>query len=109
MKKDRNTFFSEAGMSTQNYFPNPNMNIASANAPYQAAQASQSFYAGPGPAMPMYNNQNYDYNQLNEIENRIAKIERQINRLDSRISKLESQTFYSNDNYDSTNGGMYMV
>ena len=108
MKKDRNTFFSEAGMSTQSYFPGPNMNMVSANAPYQAAQASQSFYAGPN--MPMYNNQNYDYNQFTEIENRIAKIERQINRLESRISRLESQTFYSNDNYDSSNsGGMYMV
>lgn len=111
MKKDRNTFFSEAGMSSQSYFPNPNMNLMSANAPFQSAQASQSFYAGVNPIpnqMPMYN-QNYDYNNINEIENRLAKIERQINRLDSRISKLESTTLYSTNDYNSGNDTMYMV
>ena len=115
MKKDRNTFFSEAQMSTQNYFPGPNnMNMQMANAPFQSAQASQSFYSGPAinptqTPMPIYNNQNYDYNYYSEIENRLAKIERQINRLESRVSKLESQTFYSNDDYSNGNDTMYMV
>jgi len=115
MKKDRNTFFSEASMSSQGYFPGPN-NMMSANAPFQSAQASQSFYAMPaGMQMPqqmnspMINNQNYDYSMFSEIENRLAKMERQINRLDSRVSKLESQTFYSNDDYTSGNDTMYMV
>ncbi len=115
MKKDRNTFFSEASMSSQNYFPGPNMNMQMANAPFQSAQASQSFYSGPAQMpmqgqMPNFNtNQNYDYNMFNEIENRMAKMERQINRLESRVSKLESQTFYSNDDYSSGNDTMYMV
>ena len=113
MKKDRNTFFSEAGMSTQSYFPNPNMNMMSANAPFQSAQASQSFYAGPNPMqqqMPIYNTgQNYDYPSYNEIESRLAKIERQINRLESRVSKLESTTLYSTNDYNSGNDTMYMV
>lgn len=114
MKKDRNTFFSEAGMSTQSYFPNPNLNMPIANQPFQSAQASQSFYAGPAinpNAMnfPTNNYGNYDYNAFTEIENRIAKIERQINRLESRVNKLESQTFYSTDDYNSGNDTMYMV
>jgi len=115
MKKDRNTFFSEAQMSTQNYFPGPNINLMSANAPYQSAQASQSFYSGPAnipmqQQMPLYNTgQNYDYTGFNEIENRIAKIERQINRLESRVSKLESQNLYSTNDYNSGNDTMYMV
>ena len=115
MKKDRNTFFSEASMSSQNYYPGPNnLNMMNGGIPIQSAQASQSYYSGPGiiqqqPAMPIYDNQNYNYNQYSEIENRLAKMERQINRLESRISKLESQTFYSNDNYSSGNDTMYMV
>lgn len=114
MKKDRNTFFSEAGMSTQSFFPGPNnMNMMSANAPIQSAQASQSFYSGPAmmpqqTPMPIYDT-SQNYNPYNEIENRLAKMERQINRLESRVSKLESQTFYSTDDYNSTNDGMYMV
>jgi len=111
MKKDRNTFFSEASMSTQNYFPGPNnMNMQIANPPFQSAQASQSFYSNPSILpqnnMPYIDNQNYI--SYTEIENRIAKIERQINRLESRINKLESQTIYSNDDYKG-NDGMYMV
>lgn len=113
MKKDRNTFFSEAQMSTQNYFPNQNMNMQLANAPFQSAQASQSFYSGPNPMqqqMPIYNTgQNYDYTGYNEIESRLAKIERQINRLESRVSKLESQTLYSTNDYNNGNDTMYMV
>lgn len=110
MKKDRNTFFSEATMNSQNYFPGPNMNLMSANAPFQSAQASQSFYSGPAiNAMPTYNQGNYDYSPINEIESRIAKIERQINRLESRVSKLESQTFYSTNDYNNGNDTMYMV
>lgn len=100
MKKDRNTFFQEAQMSNYNYFPNPNMNLMSANMPTQASQSSQAFYAGPGsPIMP---------NIQEDIESRLAKLERQVNRLETRINKLESLTSYSNDDIDvSTN--MYMV
>lgn len=113
MKKDRNTFFSEANFSNQNYFPNPNMNMMAANAPYQSAQASQSFYAGPNPMMgqmPIQNNLGtMDYNNYTDIENRISKIERQINRLESRVNKLESLTSYSTNDYNNGNDTMYMV
>ena len=90
------------------------MNMMSANAPFQSAQASQSFYSGPTmmpvqQQMPLYTNQNYDYNGYTEIENRIAKIERQINRLESRVSKLESTTLYSTNDYNNGNDTMYMV
>lgn len=109
MKKDRNTFFSDAHMQTQSYMPNmqqmpmyPNNNFA----PYQASQASQSFYAGPNPNQATYQDSNYS-----ELDNRLAKIERQINRLDSRITRLENNSNLGNNiqtenNYSSN---MYMV
>ena len=107
MRKDRNTFFSEAQMSSQSSFPNPGMNMPVANAPYQAASASQSFYAGPGPMNGAYN---YDYNTNNEIEGRLAKLERQLNRIENRLAKLESQNMYTNDDYEINNSSnMYMV
>lgn len=87
MKKDRNTFFSDAHMQSQTYMPNMNMNMPMYNqgyAPYQASQASQSFYAGPTPT------QNYQDSSYSELDSRLAKIERQINRLDSRITRLEN-------------------
>lgn len=99
MKKDRNTFFQEAQMSNLNYYPNPNMNLMSANMPTQASQSSQAFYAGPG--MP-------NMNMQSDFESRLAKLERQVNRLESRINKLESTTSYTNDEFDSSTN-MYMV
>lgn len=117
MKKDRNTFFSSANMSQSSYMPNmmPNaMPGAMPNnfAPYQEAQASQSFYAGPNPNANMYNNNNYD-TSYSELDNRLAKIERQINRLDSRITRLENASNTSNvtNNITESNysNSMYMV
>lgn len=99
MKKDRNTFFQEAQMSNFNYYPNPNMNLMSANMPTQASQSSQAFYAGPG--MPIMNNEN-------DFETRLAKLERQVNRLETRVNKLESLTTFTNDDFDSSTN-MYMV
>ena len=104
MKKNRNTFFQEAQMSSFNYYPEPNqMNLMSANMPTQASQSSQSFYAGP---VPMYQqNQNTNYS---DVEARIAKLERQVSRLETRLNKLESQGTTYIDEYD-TSTNMYMV
>lgn len=106
MKKDRNTFFQEAQMSSANYFPNPNMNMMSANSPTVASQASQSFYSGPG----FYpNNMTYQGNYpTSDLESRLAKMERQINRLEARVNKLENQATYQIDEYDNQTN-MYMV
>lgn len=108
MKKDRNTFFQEAQMSSASYFPNPNMNMnmMSANSPTVASQASQSFYSGPG-VYPnnMMPSGNYP---INDLESRLAKMERQINRLETRVSKLENQPNYQVDEYDNQTN-MYMV
>lgn len=93
MKKDRNTIFSEAGFSNQSYMPNMNP-----YGPYQASEASQSFYSGQYPMNQMNNT-------YSDLDNRLMKIERQINRLDARISKLES-TSGDSDNYSSS---MYIV
>ena len=101
MKKNRNTFFQEAQMSSYNYYPNQNMNLMGQGLPTQASQSSQTFYAGPTPMIP---NQN---NQYSDTEARLARLERQMNRLESRISKLEGST-YSPDEYDSSTN-MYMV
>lgn len=103
MKKDRNTFFQEAQMSSFNYYPNPNqMNLMSANMPTQASQSSQSFYAGPA---PIGQNINSNYN---DIEARIAKLERNMNRLETRLNKIENQSSTYIDEYD-TSTNMYMV
>ncbi|MBQ4583965.1 MAG: hypothetical protein IJA94_03670 [Bacilli bacterium] len=106
MKKDRNTFFQEAQMSSASYFPNPNMNMMSANSPTVASQASQSYYSGPG-VYPnnMMPSGNY---ALNDLESRLAKMDRQINRLETRVNKLENQATCQIDNYDNQTN-MYMV
>lgn len=116
MKKDRNTFFSSANMSQSSYMPNmmpqampntmPNM-MPSNYAPFQEAQASQSFYSGPNPNANMYNN-NYD-TSYSELDNRLAKIERQINRLDSRITRLENAGNITNNITETNSNTMYMV
>lgn len=105
MKKNRNTFFQEAQMSSYNYYPNPNqLNLVSANMPTQASQSSQSFYAGPD---PMMHQQNIN-NSYNETEARIAKLERQVSRLEARLNKLETQSNTYIDEFD-TSTNMYMI
>ena len=102
MKKDRNTFFSNYNAQSQSFIPNiPQMqNMQMPNnqfGPYQAANQSSSFYAGP------------DIASSNDIDNRLSKIERQINRLESRITRLENNTT-ALDNNDSQNyNNMYML
>ena len=102
MKRDRNSFFSEYGMSAFN-----NMPQAMPGIPGQV-QSNSSFYAGP--AMNTMND-----NYTNEIESRISKIERHINRLESRINKLEGEypSNYSKTTtdaeYNYSNSSMYMV
>ena len=105
MKKDRNSFFSEYGMSSYN---NMNMPPMMQMGPGQV-QSNSSFYAGP--AMPNGMNDNY----TNDYDSRISKLERQVNRLESRINKLESE-FPTNfaktsteTDYNYSNSSMYMV
>ena len=99
MRKNRNTFFSEANMSYANY--NPNMNMMSANAPFEASTAYNSFYAGPNPGVNQYTSSS-------DIDSRLAKIERQLNRLEHRISKLEAKD-YTIDEIESNSTNMYML
>lgn len=99
MLRNRNSFFQEANMSSAFSMPNMNSNYMQGPViPYQASQASQSFYSSP---TPMGVNNNFE-----DYENRLAKIERQINRLDLRISKLENAAKI--ENVDISNS-MYMV
>ena len=89
MKKDRNSFFSQYGVSSYNSNPYmiPNM-------------------------MPFDNNMNniYPPTDTNNIESRINKIEREIKLIDQRLSKLESElnTTLANNDYNFANS-MYMV
>lgn len=102
MKKNRNSFFTEANMSYSGFVPN--MNMAPNNMPYQASSSYNSYFSNPNMNMPM--NQ---YNDTNTIDSRLAKIERQINRLEHRVSKLEStNTTYITEDIDSS-GNMYML
>ena len=95
MLRNRNSFFQEASMSTQNFIPNMMPNY---NGPVNASSASQSYYSGPMP--------NQINNSFDDYDNRIAKLERQINRLDARISKLESSSKLESVDISSN---MYMV
>lgn len=103
MRKNRNTFFSEANMNYSGY--NPNMNMA-ANAPFQSASAYNSFYSGPNPNQNMPSMTNY---APSDLESRLAKMERQINRLEHRLSKLETNNTYISEDYESTTNNMYML
>lgn len=98
MRKNRNSFFTEANSSYSGY--NPNMNNMM---PYQANSSYNSFYSGPNPGMMM------PQNNYSDIESRLAKIERQISRLDHRISRLESGGTIITDDYDSNTTNMYML
>lgn len=102
MKKTRNTFFSEANMNYSGF--NPNMNMPTANAPFQSATAYNSFYAGPNPNQNMQS-----FATPSDLESRLAKMERQISRLEHRISKLESNNTFINEDIDSTTNNMYML
>ena len=97
MLRNRNSFFQEASMSTQNFIPNMSYPYPVNNQmPMSAASASQSYYSGP---MPTQNN-------MDDYENRLAKLERQINRLDSRITRLENSSKLESVDISSN---MYMV
>ncbi len=111
MKKDRNTFFQSAGMTSQTIMPNYQMPLPNNNpyfnqgpAPVQASQASQSFYSGPDLNYMANPNNNY----YDDLDNHLSKIERQLNRLDSRITKIENNLNLnlSDNDYSSK---MYMV
>lgn len=103
MKKNRNTFFSEANM---NYSFNPNV---PQNMPVQSAANYNSFYSGPNPnnAMPVMPNPG-GYASSSDLESRLAKMERQISRLEYRLNKLETTNTYINEDIDNTNN-MYML
>ena len=98
MRKNRNSFFTEANMNYSNFQAQGAIPQAMpyANANYNPYQAQ------PNIGMPYVDNSD-------SIENRLAKIERQINRLNARINKLESlNTTFLDDNID-TSGNMYML
>lgn len=105
MKKDRNSFFSQYGVSAYNTQPYmyPNMN-AGMNMNMNQAPAMMN-----QPMMPA------QYDAANDIDARLSKIERELQRLDTRISKLEttptnqaSNTSIANNDYNFANS-MYMV
>ncbi len=101
MKKNRNSFFSEANINYASYNPN----LMAANGPMQSANAYNAFYAGNNlnpNMMPMYGTNN-------DLESRLAKMERQINRLEHRIAKLEANNTYITDDYETTTNNMYML
>lgn len=108
MKKDRNAFF-ESSQVTSSFTPNmmmqPQMNMPQQMMPYQAAQNSSSFYAGPDIPMNTYpsNMNNNDY------DTKISRLERQIQKLEARISKLESSALGSNNEDININSNMYMI
>ena len=118
MRKDRNTFFAESNMYQNNYNPMMNQNSMAPNgpminpAPYQASQASQSFYAGPQPNQMMAPSFGTEPTNTSNYESRLAKLERQIRRIETRINKLEGNlgTFSSVEEIDaSISSSMYMV
>ncbi len=109
MKKDRNTFFNEAGFQTSSFGSTPNMPLMQPNYTMNGGfgqQSSSSFYSGPMNQGMAGMNAGNDY--MSEIESRLSKIERQINRLDARINKLESKGIVTTENYDNTTN-MYML
>ncbi len=105
MKKNRNSFFSEAG----NYYANYNQPLPAVNQPFQSATAYNSFYAGPNPGYNPNLNAAPIYGTNNDLESRLAKMERQINRLEHRLSKLESTNTYVTEDFDNSTNNMYML
>ena len=116
MKKDRNSFFQEYGMSSYNNSMPMMQGIP--GQPTQV-QSNSSFYAGPVPTVGMSGiSTQINDNYTNEIESRISKIERHINRLESRINRLEGEipnnfntitTTTTESDYNYNNSSMYMV
>ncbi len=103
MKKERNTFFQSAGMTTQATYPQmpmqqpmmqpmqqPMMQQPMQQYPTVAGQSTQSYYQGP------------EVMNTNQLDN----IEKAINRLDARVTKLENQMHGNSKDY-TTN--MHMV
>lgn len=91
MKKDRNSFFSQYGVSSYNTDPYMNQGMI----PYP----NNNFNTFE----PIPTNNNYD------IDSRLAKIEREIKLIDSRLSKLEAvATNQVTTDYNFANS-MYMV
>ena len=102
MKKERNSFFQEYGMSGYNNGMPNNMMMG----PNQSFSANSSFYSGTG------YNPNMNNNMYSDIDSRLSKIERQINRLETRVSRLEGDySIGSTNNIDEVNynSNMYMV
>lgn len=95
MRKNRNSFFTEANMNYSN-FQTQGMPV-----PYQASTNYNSYYQGPS-NMPYIDNSD-------SIENRLAKLERQINRLNARVNKLESLNTTFIDDINDTSSNMYML
>ena len=113
MKRDRNTFFENPGMTPNMGMINPSM--------YPGSMASPNMYQG----MNNYNQppnygalptNTYPTEITNNIEARLAKIERQILRIESRILKIENTTVTNTGNYVASedtdvniNNSMYMI
>lgn len=87
MKKERNSFFSQYGMSSysQGPFVYPNTNQGNMYPPN------------------FQNEQNY-----NDLEARINNIEKELSRLDTRLTTLEKNQINSSTDYNFANS-MYMV
>lgn len=104
MKKDRNSFFSQYGVSAVNTSP-----MMYPQMPQMAPQLPQQ-----QPMNTYMTNNAYMGNQeqnMPDYEARISKLEREIQRLDARVSKLESATntnVNNNNDYNFANS-MYMV
>lgn len=110
MKKDRNAFF-ESSQFSSSYTPNMmmpgqmNMQMQPQMMPYQAAQNSSSFYAGPD--MPL---NTYPSNTVsNDYDAKISRLERQIQKLESRVSKLENTNFNTGNDDINISSNMYMI
>ena len=104
MKKDRNAFFESSQMSSS-FTPAPNMMPMNNMMPYQAAQNSSSFYAGPDIPFNTYpaNMNNNDY------ETKLSRLERQMQKLENRIAKLENATFNTPNDEVNISSNMYML
>lgn len=100
MKKDRNSFFSQYGVSSYNTDPmmmQSNMNPMN--------QMNMPMY-DPN----MYSNPSYNTQMEYDLEAKINRMEREIKLLDQRLSKIESEltSTLANNEYNFANS-MYMV
>lgn len=99
MKKDRNSFFSQYGVSSYNTTPYavPNQIPFDPNFDPNMTNMNNNFY-------PTNNQSDYD------LEAKINRLEREIKIIDQRLSKIESEltTNLTNNDYNFANS-MYMV